>query len=86
MNENLFTTEVSNTPMDANSLISIIIDGNHPIMKNFDEVVVNDSNAHSSNEEQTFYSKLNAYKARQPKCGKENGVDAKFHVWWKKAF
>ncbi|CAF3869188.1 unnamed protein product [Rotaria sp. Silwood1] len=64
MNDVLFTTGTSNMSMESNLLANIIIDGNHSIMKDVDEVVVSDSNDYSCKEEETFYSKVYAYKEK----------------------
>jgi hypothetical protein len=48
--------------MDTNSITNIIIDGQDTIVNNIDVIIDNDGSNEISNEEKTFYSKLNLYK------------------------
>ncbi|CAF4558114.1 unnamed protein product [Rotaria sp. Silwood2] len=62
MNGNLFVTSVSSTPKTTNEISNVIVDGNDTIIVNGNEEMTKD-NAGRSNEEKTFYSKVNDYRA-----------------------
>ncbi|CAF4625248.1 unnamed protein product, partial [Rotaria sp. Silwood2] len=62
MNGNLLVTSASSTPKTTNEISNVIVDGNDTIIVNGNEEMTKD-NAGRSNEEKTFYSKVNDYRA-----------------------
>lgn len=60
---NLLLTGVVNTFMDNNVLANINVNGNNTAVNIIDEATDSSSNGDASNEEKTFYSKVDVYKS-----------------------
>ena len=61
MDDNLLMTNVSSIPKTTNEISNVIVDGNDTIITSVDEEVTKDD-VNRSNEEKTFYSKVNEYR------------------------
>ena len=64
MNNTSITTEITQEFPLNNVSTNIVIGGDSTVFSDVDEVGRSNSNDQSSHEEQTFYLKLNCYKAR----------------------